>query len=114
MSNWVFVGYKQLQNLIGHTANRRFISMLTWMAANHHPRIETVDTVRAYTFGVNYLVEVHIQLSPSMPFREAHDIGENLQQKLESLDEVERAFVHLDFETLHSPADEHKLPDSAL
>ncbi len=84
--------------------------MLTWMAANHHPRIETVDTVRAYTFGV----EVHIQLSPSMPLREAHDIGESLQQKLESLDEVERAFVHLDFETLHSPADEHKLPDSAL
>ncbi len=88
--------------------------MLMWMAAYHHPWIETVDTVRAYTFGVNYLVEVHIQLSPSMPLREAHDIGESLQQKLESLDEVERAFVHLDFETLHSPADKHKLPDSAL
>ncbi len=41
--NWVFVGYEHLQNLVGHTANRRFISMLTWMAANHHPRIETVD-----------------------------------------------------------------------
>ncbi len=88
--------------------------MLTWIAANHDRRTETVDTVRAYTFGVNYLVEVHIQLSPRMPLQEAHDIGGSLQQKLESLDEVERAFVHLDFETFHSPAEEHKLPESVL
>jgi len=29
-------------------------------------RIETVDTIRAYTFGVKYL-EVDVQLSPDMP-----------------------------------------------
>ena len=40
--------------------------------------------------------------------QEAHDIGETLQQKVETLDEVERAFVHLDFETSHNPASEHK------
>ena len=39
---------------------------------------------------------------------EAHDIGESLQKKVESLDEVERAFVHLDFETSHDPTSEHK------
>ena len=108
--NWILVGYEQLKNLVGHTADRRFLSKLTWIAANHDKRIETVDTVRAYTFGVNYLVEVDVQLSPDMPLQHAHDIGESLQQKLESLDEVERAFVHLDFETLHSPSSEHKLP----
>ena len=31
------------------------------------------------------------------------DIGEALQDKLELLDTVERAFVHLDFETSHKP-----------
>jgi len=108
--NWILVGYEQLKNLVGHTADRRFLSKLTWIAANHDKRIETVNTVRAYTFGVNYLVEVDVQLSPDMPLQHAHDIGESLQQKLESLDEVERAFVHLDFETLHSPSIEHKLP----
>jgi hypothetical protein len=40
--------------------------------------------------------------------REAHDIGASLQAKVESLDEVERAFVHLDFETDHAPDSEHK------
>lgn len=108
--NWILVGYEQIKNLVGHTADRRFLSKLTWIAANHDKRIETVDTVRAYTFGVNYLVEVDIQLSPDMALQQAHDIGESLQQKLESLDEVERAFVHLDFETIHSPSTEHKLP----
>ena len=108
--NWIVVGYEQLKNLVGHTADRRFLSKLTWIAANHDHRIESVDTIRAYTFGVNYLVEVDVQLPPDMPLKEAHDIGESLQQKVESLDEVERAFVHLDFETLHSPSTEHKLP----
>ena len=108
--NWVAVAYEQIKNLVGHTADRRFLSKITWIAANHDERIETVDTVRAYTFGVNYLVEVDVQLAPDMPLMTAHDIGEQLQQKLESLDEVERAFVHLDFETSHSPSTEHKLP----
>ena len=108
--NWVLVGYAQLKNLVGHTADRRFLLKLTWIAANHDKRIMTVDTVRAYTFGINYLVELHIQLPPSMPLQEAHDIGESLQQKVESLDEIERAFVHLDHEIDHCPLEEHKLP----
>ena len=108
--NWILVGYAQLKNLVGHTADRRFLSKLTWIAANHDSRIQSVDTVRAYTFGINYLVELHIQLPPSMPLQEAHDIGESLQQKVESLDEIERAFVHLDHETEHDPTEEHKLP----
>jgi divalent metal cation (Fe/Co/Zn/Cd) transporter len=38
-----------------------------------------------------------------MPLREAHDIGEALQEKLERLPEIERAFVHLDYEFTHQP-----------
>jgi len=35
--------------------------------------------------------------------KEAHTIGETLQDKLEKLPEVERAFVHLDYECEHKP-----------
>lgn len=41
-------------------------------------------------------------------FREAHDIGEGLQNKLEQLPEVERAFVHLDYEYTHRAHEEHQ------
>ncbi len=42
-----------------------------------------------------------------MPLRDAHDIGEQLQMRLEGLEDVERAYVHLDFEVDHGPTDEH-------
>jgi hypothetical protein len=41
------------------------------------------------------------------PLWESHDIGESLQIKLEKLVNVERAFVHVDYETSHKP-EHHK------
>lgn len=35
--------------------------------------------------------------------RVAHDISERLQNKIEELPQVERAFVHVDYETSHKP-----------
>ena len=37
------------------------------------------------------------------PLWESHDIGEDLQNKLETLPNVERAFVHVDYESEHKP-----------
>lgn len=37
------------------------------------------------------------------PLSVAHDIGQQLQDKIELLPNVERAFVHVDYETLHKP-----------
>jgi hypothetical protein len=60
------------------------------------------------------LSQVDIELPEDLPLKEAHAIGESLQIKIEELPEVERAFVHLDFECDHKP--EHsilsKLPSS--
>jgi len=44
-----------------------------------------------------------------MSIQQAHDIGNNLQMKLESLPEIERAFVHIDYEYNHNPTLEHKV-----
>lgn len=44
-----------------------------------------------------------IELPEDLPLKEAHAIGETLQIKIEELPEVERAFVHLDFECDHKP-----------
>lgn len=79
------------------------------MSFNHHKKIANIDTVRAFHFGTNFLVEVDIVLPEQMALKEAHDIGESLQQKLERLTEVERAFVHLDYEFTHNPKSEHKI-----
>nr|KAG5711900.1 hypothetical protein BaRGS_026341 [Batillaria attramentaria] len=86
-----------------------FLSKITWLVLNHDHRIRHVDTVRAFHFGNNFLVEVDIVLPGSMDLCSAHEIGETLQQKLENMDEVERAFVHVDYEWTHNPEAEHKV-----
>jgi hypothetical protein len=62
-----------------------------------------IDTVRAFHLSFGFLVEIDIVLPEEMTLREAHDIGEALQWKIEALPEVERAFVHLDYEVDHKP-----------
>ena len=60
-----------------------------------------IDTVRAYHVGLKLFVEIDIVLPPGLSLRKAHDIGEDLQTCLERLPNVERAFVHLDYEIDH-------------
>ncbi len=76
--------------MTGHTAKPEFLQQITWIAFHHSPSISKIDTVRAFHFGTSYLVEIDIVLPESMPLKEAHDIGEELQKKIEDLPEVER------------------------
>lgn len=64
--------------------------------------IVIMHQVRAYYIGDRLLVEVDIVLPPDCPLREAHDVGEALQDALELMDNVERAFVHLDYNPIHA------------
>ena len=76
---------------------------MTLLARNHHKDIIAIDTVRAYQYGYNYMCELDIVLDRNMPLKETHDIGETLQNKIEALENVERAFVHIDYEWDHKP-----------
>lgn len=103
ISNWSGTVLENAVSLIGQSAPPEMLQKLTYLVLRHHPRIKRVDTVRAYTFGVLYFVEVDIELPEDLPLKEAHAIGESLQIKIEELPEVERAFVHLDYECTHKP-----------
>lgn len=102
IKNWVSVCLYNVRLLTGRSASIREIQELTYFCMNFRPNdIEAVDTVRAYHVGIRLFVEVDIVLPPHIPLHTAHDIGESLQIALELLPNVERAFVHLDFETAH-------------
>ncbi|TKW26885.1 hypothetical protein SEVIR_3G220300v4 [Setaria viridis] len=100
---WSITVLDNVHSLVGQSAPPAFLQKLTYLCWNHHKAVRHIDTVRAYTFGSHYFVEVDIVLPCAMPLREAHDIGEALQEKLERLPEIERAFVHLDYEFTHQP-----------
>jgi divalent metal cation (Fe/Co/Zn/Cd) transporter len=107
--SWCITGWQQIKMLTGHTARPDFLKKITWMSVTHDERITHIETVRAFHFGNNFLVEVDIVLPKAMSLLEAHDIGEKLQSKLEKLEDVERAFVHLDYDIDHDPETEHKV-----
>ncbi|KAL8480787.1 hypothetical protein ACS0TY_026796 [Phlomoides rotata] len=113
ITNWSATVLENAASLVGQSAPPEIMQKLTYLVIRH-PHVKRIDTVRAYTFGVLYFVEVDIELPEDMPLKEAHTIGETLQMKIEKLAEVERAFVHVDHECEHKP--EHsvlsRLPNS--
>ncbi|GJP43260.1 hypothetical protein CLOM_g2743 [Closterium sp. NIES-68] len=103
MVNWGRTVLENVNSLTGRSAPPEFLQKITYLCWNHHEAILAIDTVRAYTFGTLYFTEVDVVLPRDMPLEETHDIGEALQNKLERLPEIERAFVHLDYEVEHRP-----------
>lgn len=105
--NWWKTGSDQVKVITGKTAPPLVLTKITWLALHHDERILNIDTVRAFHLGSGFLTDVHVTLDENMNLKEAHDIGESLQNKLELLSEVEVAFVHLDYENSHSASSEH-------
>lgn len=100
------LGY-ELARLCSLEADPAFIDQIHGLVDVHHPLLKS-DIVRAYHFGNNYLVELEVILPETMCVKEAHDISLALQDKVELLDCVERAFVHVDYAP--RDYDEHKDP----
>lgn len=48
-------------------------------------------------------MEVDVVMDAKTPLWKAHDLSQQLQDKIEVLPNVERAFVHVDHETTHVP-----------
>ncbi|CAH0514801.1 unnamed protein product [Peronospora belbahrii] len=105
--SWLATGKEQVERLVGLQADQAFIDQIRLLGDVHHPLMRT-DIVRAYHFGNNYLVEMEVILPEDMCVKDAHDISLSLQDKVEELDNVERAFVHVDY--LERNYDEHKDP----
>lgn len=108
MRNWAVHTVEQCDQLLGKVADKRTQQVICFTVLNHSAELKFVDTVRAYHVGSGIFAEVDIVLNRNMPLHMAHDIGEDLQIRIEQLEGVERCFVHLDTETEHSPSIEHK------
>ncbi|KAH9996507.1 hypothetical protein BJV77DRAFT_1059336 [Russula vinacea] len=76
------------------------IILIIYKAMTFSNEIEKIDTVRAYH---DYFVEVDVVMDANTPLWKAHDISQQLQDKIEVLPNVGRAFVHVDHETTHIP-----------
>ncbi|KAL1853998.1 hypothetical protein Daus18300_011588 [Diaporthe australafricana] len=100
---WLHTAYDEFQLIIGVSAERETLRLITYIAMTHSPEIQQIDTVRAYYCGPRLIAEVDVVMSKDERVEVAHDVAEALQIKLEKLPSVERAYVHIDYETSHKP-----------
>lgn len=100
----------QVQKVVGAAAPQEFVDSIAALCKEHDHRIVEVDCIRAYHFGSRFNVEVEIILPGAMSLVESHDLGLSLQDRIEGMDECERAFVHMDYRKRSGP--EHKIERS--
>ncbi|SGY83497.1 BQ5605_C009g05640 [Microbotryum silenes-dioicae] len=106
---WGRTIYKLFSYLAGVAAPIKFQQLVIYKAMTFAHGIEMIDSCVVYHAGPNYIVEVDIVMSSETPLWKAHDISQALQDKLEELPKVDRAFVHVDHETSHKPVSVQRL-----
>ncbi|KAL2266563.1 hypothetical protein VTJ83DRAFT_5915 [Remersonia thermophila] len=104
---WLRTAFAEFMLLVGVVASVEIQQLITYVCLTHSPAIKQIDTVRAYHSGPRLIAEVDVVMDPDATLQETHDVAEELQIKLERLPDVERAYVHVDYETTHKP--EHAL-----
>ncbi|XP_074317819.1 metal tolerance protein 9-like [Silene latifolia] len=111
-TTWARMVIDNIGSLIGRGAPQEYLTKLIYLTWNHAKEIKQIESVRAYHFGRHYYVEVDIVLPGDMLLSEARKIGDTLQDKLEQLPEVERAFVHVNHKFTHTSEQQQKTQKS--
>ncbi|PYH83349.1 hypothetical protein BO82DRAFT_307040 [Aspergillus uvarum CBS 121591] len=103
---WIGTVRSEFLELCGLGASPNLVQEVVFLTLRHSDLILQVDSVHAYHWGEELFVEVDIVMAPELSLREVHDVAQELQDKLESVEGFARAFVHVDYETSHMP--EHR------
>ncbi|KAI0433351.1 hypothetical protein F5Y09DRAFT_83775 [Xylaria sp. FL1042] len=100
---WTNTAFQEFKLLVGVAGSVEMQQLITYVCVTHSSVIEGIDTVRVYHSGPRLIAEVDVVMHPDTTLRETHDVAEELQFKLEDLPDIERAYVHVDYETTHKP-----------
>lgn len=105
---WLRTAFNEFLLLVGVVCSVDTQQLITYVCLTHSDAIQGIDTVRVYHSGPRLIAEVDIVMDPNGTLMETHDVAEELQIKLESLPDIERAYVHIDYETTHKPEHAYK------
>jgi len=94
---WLLSGREQVEMIVGKKAEPEFLKRIQELAQAHNVKMQ-LDEMKAYHFGPKYLVELEMVMPEDTPLRESHDVGLQLQHEIENIEEVERCFVHIDYQ----------------
>ncbi|MFW5991983.1 MAG: cation diffusion facilitator family transporter, partial [Halanaerobiaceae bacterium] len=97
---WIFyaVGeiiWENLGYLTGRGAPQELVDKIAWIAASVN-EVDDVHHLIAEYVGPQLRIDMHINLAGNLTLDQAHDIGEKVSEKIESLPEVDLAFIHIE------------------
>ncbi|KAK4195718.1 hypothetical protein QBC40DRAFT_185177 [Triangularia verruculosa] len=98
--DWAETCMRNVSRLTGSNVGNALQKKLMYLAFRFAPVVEGFKSLTAYHAGDGVWVELDILLDEKTPLPTAHDIAETLQYCYEGLQEVDRAFVTVDYSTL--------------
>ena len=102
--NWSRTSSTHIKHLTGAAASADDRNVLLYLTMRFANSIDSIQGCQAYHAGDKLNVEVDVVLDEGMPLRDSHDLGESLQYVLESVPNVDRAWVHLDYKRFNLPS----------
>ncbi|VBB81499.1 Putative protein of unknown function [Podospora comata] len=97
--DWAETCMRNISRLTGSNVGDALQKKLMYLAFRFSPVVEGFKSLTAYHAGDGVWVELDILLDENTPLPTAHDIAETLQYCYEGLQEVDRAFVTVDYST---------------
>ena len=91
---------------MGVEADTEIVSEISEIITRYEQHEVELDWLRCYYLGNGVVVEVEIVMPGHFTLHKTHDTSLALQQEIEKMDVVERAYVHVDYK--HRDYDEHK------
>lgn len=102
--NWSSSAGEHIRHLSGAAATADDRNVLLYLTMRFARTIRYIQGLQAYHAGDKLNVEVDIVLEENMSLRDSHDLSESLQYVLESVPNVDRAFVHSDYKRENLPS----------
>jgi len=89
------IGKDNIKFLIGAAPGRELMDKLREISLSVKG-VKGIHDVKAHYVGVLLQIEAHISVDKRLTLSKAHAIGKNVSRELEKLEQVDRAFVHID------------------
>ena len=92
-------GYEIAKENIDYLMGRAADDQLILEMANRAMNIEGVvgmNDLRSHYVGNKFHIEIHIEVDKHMTTQNSHDVGKEVQKVIESIEEIQKVFVHID------------------
>lgn len=89
------IGKENLDYLMGCIPSSEIVADIKKLVLSVNGVLD-FNEIRAHYVGNFVHVEIHIDVADELTVKEAHDIGVNVQRRVEELHIIDRAFVHID------------------